>query len=78
MSETPQDDVFNLCRAQLKTAVDAHRAVLNRELNRAIAWSGPPPTPTPRWTRVWWRVRSYLSVLWDALRGCDPYDRDEC
>lgn len=32
--------------------------------------------PPSRWTRAWRRVRGYLSTLWDALRGRDPYDME--
>lgn len=70
MSEIPP---FDLMRAKMDALTREMEADLNRQLFRD---DGPrvAVSPTPWWRRRWWRVRGYLSTLWDALRGRHPYD----
>jgi hypothetical protein len=64
---------FNLIAAKLEEAKARHRADLNRQLFSGIGAGHTVLTPN-QWRRVYWRVKSYVSTLWDALRGRDPYD----
>lgn len=68
------DEQFDLLRAKM----DEHAAAMRAELNRQLYAATPIKAyaPIPAYRRAWWRVRGYLSTLWDALRGRDPYDID--
>jgi hypothetical protein len=69
---------YDLLAAKLEEAKAYHVRELNRQLF-AVGVSRPvrPLTLRERLSRRLARVRGYFSVLWDALRGRDLYERDD-
>lgn len=75
-----QSEVFDLLAAKMEETKRQMAAQLNREIFSGIVVSREPLKPLTRRERLhrrWLRVRGYFAVLWDALRGRDPYERDD-
>ena len=59
--------------AAVKESVEAFEAIQRFERRMGASWGGQPyrePTRFERWRK---RARVYLSTLWQALKGEDPY-----
>jgi hypothetical protein len=71
-SMTDKSAAFDLLAAKLEYWRRQHQD----DLNRALFAAGPPVyvAPIARWTRLTWRVRAYITTLWHAIKGEDPYD----
>lgn len=68
------DPRIALIRELIEESKREHERILNEALFKSEPYTGPPVTPTPRWKKVYWRVREYLVTLWWALKGENPYE----
>lgn len=70
-------EYFDLVAAKLQEAKSVHIRLLNEAIFAPLPVVPLTPlTRRERWRRRVTRAQRYLSTLWDALRGRDPYDVD--
>ncbi len=70
-------DAYDMVRAKMEEASAAHRDELNRQMFASGNYVHVAPAPLTPWRQmlvVRGRVTAYLSTLWRALKGEDPYE----